>query len=643
MKVFAALLIIAFGSALTTSSPLKDFGVTECQDSMADVVFVLDSSASIWEPDFDRQVDFVKNIVKQFKIGPNNTQVGIVTFGQYHTLRFHLNKYHDSEELQKAIGWIRFKPGRTTNTGDAITYMSNEMFKEENGARENFPKVAVVITDGKSTETKKTIEAARVAREMGIHLFAIGVGKKYDRKELENIANKPSDEYVFTVDNYSALKNILNVFAVKTCQVTTTPKPTTTTTIATPTTTEPTTTTTTEPTTTTFPHRIGEQSDHPFVEACNGKPADVYFVMDSSRSIGSSNYQKQKTFVSKLLSAFDISNSKTRIGVVTYSNDVKVDIPLGSIATLPELQKAVDNLPYHARGTNTGDAIHFVRKVGFVKGVSRPEVAHIMIVLTDGLSMDSEKTRKESSLAHDAGIYVFAIGIGKGVDTVELSAIASNPDKNFLFHVENFDALSSIRTLLATRTCEVLPKDEAAPSSVVPLPKYGLMDIVFVYDVFGIGAQKTLIINKFISSIVRRITTGMGDIWVGRLIADCPEMTHNGLVPVTSWNDNSKITFPGLGSLIEKLDVFFSSNGGRYNARRTVVVFVDEQEQNVMDVVAKLHSLQNMNVITIILGEEEKYVLEETSTRKYFYVPSYNELLQFTFPCLKQLCFCDSA
>lgn len=187
--------------------------------------------------------------------------------------------------------------------------------------------------------------------------------------------------------------------------------------------------------------------------------------MDSSRSIGSSNYQKQKMFVSKLLSAFDISNSNTRIGVVTYSNDVKVDIPLGSISTLQELQKAVNNLPYHARGTNTGDAIHFVRKVGFVKGVARPEVAHIMIVLTDGLSMDSEKTRRESSLAHDAGIYVFAIGIGKGVDTVELGAIASNPDKNFLFHVENFDALSSIRTLLATRTCEVLPKDEAVSTS----------------------------------------------------------------------------------------------------------------------------------------------------------------------------------
>lgn len=37
--------------------------------------------------------------------------------------------------------------------------------------------------------------------------------------------------------------------------------------------------------------------------------------------------------------------------------------------------------------------------------------------------------------------------------------------------------------------------------SVVPLPKYGLMDIVFVYDVFGIGAQKTHKTALFSSSL----------------------------------------------------------------------------------------------------------------------------------------------
>jgi collagen type VI alpha len=181
-------------------------------------VFVLDSSASIWEPDFYRQLSFVENIVKQFKIGPNNTQVGVVTFGEYTTHRFHLNKYHDATKLQKAISTIRFNPGRATNTGNAIKFMSNVMFKENRGARKNVPKVAVVITDGRSTDTIKTAKAARDARELGIHLFSIGVGNKFDRKELENIGNKPSKDFVFTVDNYSALNNILNVFAVKTCQ-----------------------------------------------------------------------------------------------------------------------------------------------------------------------------------------------------------------------------------------------------------------------------------------------------------------------------------------------------------------------------------------------------------------------------------------
>lgn len=95
--------------------------------------------------------------------------------------------------------------------------MLNEMFLEKNGVRENFFKVVVVIMDGKFIEMKKIIEVVWVVCEMGIYLFVIGVGKKYDRNELEKIVNKLFDEYVFMVDNYSVLKNILNVFVVKIC------------------------------------------------------------------------------------------------------------------------------------------------------------------------------------------------------------------------------------------------------------------------------------------------------------------------------------------------------------------------------------------------------------------------------------------
>lgn len=95
--------------------------------------------------------------------------------------------------------------------------MFNEMFLEKNGVRENFFKVVVVIMDGKFIEMKNIIEVVWVVCEMGIYLFVIGVGKKYDRNELEKIVNKLFDEYVFMVDNYSVLKNILNVFVVKIC------------------------------------------------------------------------------------------------------------------------------------------------------------------------------------------------------------------------------------------------------------------------------------------------------------------------------------------------------------------------------------------------------------------------------------------
>ena len=187
--------------------------------------------------------------------------------------------------------------------------------------------------------------------------------------------------------------------------------------------------------------------------------------MDASRSVGKGNYLKQKEFVKRLVGAFDLGQDKTRIGVVSFSNSYQLDIPLGSYSSISDLRGAIDKVPYHAEGTNTGDAIQFVRTLGFADGMARKNVAHVMIVITDGLSRYPAKTSREASLAHDAGIYTFAIGIGRGVDKGELSSIASDPDSEFMFYVDGFDALHSIRDLLATKTCEKLPRDESSKPS----------------------------------------------------------------------------------------------------------------------------------------------------------------------------------
>ena len=79
-------------------------------------------------------------------------------------------------------------------------------------------KVAVVITDGKSDDRQLTTRHARLLRAAGVHVFAVGVGGQYVLDELHAIASAPSDDYVFTVDNYSALDRIKDLLAMKTCQ-----------------------------------------------------------------------------------------------------------------------------------------------------------------------------------------------------------------------------------------------------------------------------------------------------------------------------------------------------------------------------------------------------------------------------------------
>jgi len=46
------------------------------------------------------------------------------------------------------------------------------------------------------------------------------------------------------------------------------------------------------------------------------------------------------------ISRFDIGPDKTRVGVVTFSSDYDVDIPLGSANDILSVYAAIDNIPY---------------------------------------------------------------------------------------------------------------------------------------------------------------------------------------------------------------------------------------------------------------------------------------------------------
>ena len=63
-----------------------------CGDKPTDIVFILDSSSSEGATNFQKQLQFVSDFVKQFDIGPTDVQVGMITFSSYAHSEFYLNR-----------------------------------------------------------------------------------------------------------------------------------------------------------------------------------------------------------------------------------------------------------------------------------------------------------------------------------------------------------------------------------------------------------------------------------------------------------------------------------------------------------------------------------------------------------------------
>ncbi|XP_021340567.1 collagen alpha-1(VII) chain-like [Mizuhopecten yessoensis] len=246
------------------------------------------------------------------------------------------------------------------------------------------------------------------------------------------------------------------------------------------------------------------------VQACGGKAADIMFVLDTSGSISYEDFRKEINFTRGVISIFDVSAERTHVGVISFSTKVIEEMGLGEIKNKDEVLERLtsSNIRYQGGGTHTGDALHSLWTDVFIPGVMRPEVSHIAIVLTDGMSYDMAKTKAEAMEVKGRGITVFVIGIGSNmsVDTQELTDIASEPTKNYMFQIANFDVLNSIKSELAFKACKQPPVTTPAPpvmndnGDIVCVPKAAL-NLVFGFDITAIGTENAKFILQFIHTM----------------------------------------------------------------------------------------------------------------------------------------------
>ncbi|XP_051506839.1 collagen alpha-1(XXI) chain-like [Myxocyprinus asiaticus] len=187
--------------------------------------------------------------------------------------------------------------------------------------------------------------------------------------------------------------------------------------------------------------------------SCRTAPSDLVFILDGSWSVDDINFEIVKRWLVNITMSFNIGQKFTQVGVVQYSDDPFLHIPLGKHFSSNDLIKAMESIDYMGGNTNTGKAIKFANDKLFALSERGPNgIAKIAVVLTDGKSQDEVLAAAEA--ARKKGIILFAIGVGSETEEAELRAIANKPSSTYVFSVEDYKAIVKIREVIRQKLCE---------------------------------------------------------------------------------------------------------------------------------------------------------------------------------------------
>ncbi|KAL8165475.1 UNVERIFIED_CONTAM: hypothetical protein K2H54_045826, partial [Gekko kuhli] len=358
--------------------------IPECKRiARLDVVFVIDSSGSIGDTNYNLMKDFMIGLVNNSDVGSDRVQFGALKYSDSPETLFYLNNYNTKSAIISAIQSDRLLGGNTY-TAEALKH-SESFFTEAHGSRHrrNVPRALIVITDGESHDAARLDEVSKRLRARDIEIYAVGI-KEAKTHELQTMAG-PNKMYYY-VDQFEGLENITKELSDELCD-----------------------------------------DSKPECEV----HADLVFLIDGSNSIGYGNFTIAKDFLKELLDQISY-NQDMQVGMAQFSNTYKEEFPLHGNSNKPELKDKISKVSM-LEGSQTfiGNALKEVKAFFSPprRRVTR-DIQPMLLVITDGDSHDevaqpAEDLRKE-------GVDIYAIVCF--VDIVMGFDISSQKPGDRLFH-----------------------------------------------------------------------------------------------------------------------------------------------------------------------------------------------------------------
>ncbi|NXV22033.1 CO6A6 protein, partial [Cepphus grylle] len=422
---------------------VREICTTEaCKEMKADVMFLLDSSGSIGDENFRKMKNFTRELVNRIDIGADRMQIGVVQFSDKPKEEFKLNTYSTKRDILRAIDGISPLQS-TTLTGEALKFML-KYFQASSGSRHAVKKILILITDGESQD--EVGAPARGLRQTGISIYSVGVFNA-NKTQLEEISGKR--ERVFYVENFDILSQINSNLIFEMC------------------------------------------SSPPDDKCRRVERLDIVFVMDSSGSISSSQYQGMKDFMIALVKQSDVGPDGVQFGALKYSDKPVELFYLNKYTTKRDITEAIQRDDPLGQSTYTAKALvhsemFFTEEHGSRKSKGVPQV---LMVITDGESHDKDMLDDVAQRLRSKGVTIYAVGV-EGANRYELLTMAGSEDK--CFYVDTFEGLENLTANITDDMCDI---------SVPGCPKKA--DVFFLIDGSrNIDEENFRIIMDFVKSVI---------------------------------------------------------------------------------------------------------------------------------------------
>ncbi|XP_065773100.1 collagen alpha-3(VI) chain isoform X2 [Muntiacus reevesi] len=450
-----------------------------------DVVFLIDGSEGV-RSGFPLLKEFVQRVVESLDVGPDRVRVAVVQYSDRTRPEFYLNSYMDQQSVVGAIRGLTLLGGPTPNTGAALEFVLRNILVGSAGSRieEGVPQLLIVLTADRSGDDVRGPSV--VLRRGGAVPIGIGIGNA-DITEMQTISFIP--DFAVAIPTFRQLGTIQQVISERVTQLSR--------------------------------EELSklQASVVPMTTPVVSGKRDVVFLIDGSQSAGP-EFQYIRTLIERLVDYLDVGFDTTRVAVIQFSDDPRVEFLLNVHSSKDEVQNAVRRLrPKGGRQINVGGALEYVARNIFKRPLgSRIEegVPQFLVLISSGKSDDEV----DDSAVELKQFGVAPLTIARNVDQEELVKISLSPE--YVFSVSTFRELPSLEqkllTPITTLTAEQIQQLLASTRYPPPAVESDAADIVFLIDSSdGVKPDGIAHIRDFVIRIVRRLNVGPNKVRIGVL------------------------------------------------------------------------------------------------------------------------------